>query len=179
MKKIFTILTLIVSLFIFGQESFKFPFTNINNLDKKDLKDVKLKVDEFKGTAFITPKGFMSETYRIEPYLSYKNDSVTFRIKFKYYSKSWLFHKKVMIKVNDEIKEFDVNPSEDVIKGGIQEISDIVLNIDDINFLRKVADSKKDIIIRYEGEKHEDQKLYSMERNYLKKIINFFDKYKK
>lgn len=174
---------LLIALFSLLSQSFaqvqKFYFENISNIDKKEFKGLKLENDEIKDVKFITPKGFMSESFKIEPYLSYENNQTEFRIKFKYYASSWLFHNKIIMKVGDETMEFSVNPIEKVIKGGISEISDISLDENQINFLRKVSSSPKDVIIRFEGDEYTDQKLYSQERNYLKKIIDFFDKFKK
>ncbi|MFV0226552.1 hypothetical protein OBK05_02475 [Empedobacter falsenii] len=174
---------LLIALFSLFSNSFcqvqKFDFENILNIDKKEFKGLRLENDNFKDVKFITPKGFMSESYKIEPYLSYENEQTEFRIKFKYYASSWLFHNKIIMKVGDETMDFPVNPIEKVIKGGISEISDISLNESEIDFLRKVSSSPKDVIIRFEGEEYADQKLYSQERNYLRKLIDFFDKFKK
>ena len=159
--------------------SSSFKFTDIDSLTKEDLKGLRVEKDDFRGLTFITPKGFVSENYKIEPYLSYKDKSVTFHIKFKYYGKSWVFHNNVLIKLNNEVYEFSVEPDEKITKSGVSEISDIVLNNNDIDFLRKVANEDKDVKIRFTGKEYSDQKLYSMERNYIRKIIEFFDKFKK
>jgi len=179
MKKILIVFIFFIFTVSYSQETLNFKFTNLDQIEKKELKNVKTKTDEFNGATFISPKGFMNESYRIDPYLVYENEEVTFRIRFKYYGSYWVFHDKVLIKVCNEIRDFEVAPNREVAKGQISEISDIKLNLDDIEFLRKVANANYDVPIRYEGEKNSDQKLYSIERNYLKKILDFFDKFKK
>ncbi len=120
-------------------------------LDKNLVK----KTDEFNGITWVTHKNEPVLAQKMALYFGMKENSAdTFplRLKFQYYSDSWLFVRKVSIKADEQTFALDgLDFKRDNSGGSIWEWSDN--SVSDFKMLDAVLSAKK-VLIRFDGQQY-------------------------
>ena len=141
----------------------------------------RLEVDEVEGIKWIhdkaTPKHFDSNTFYV--YLGQQGDNMWARLMAGFVKEDWVFFKKIVINSDGQKYTIDFdyfkNKYKDVIKGKvIVEIIDVSAK-PHIDFLKRIAQSKK-TIIRYQGDNYKyDVVVSQKQKDALKRILRYYE----
>ncbi|MGP9826871.1 hypothetical protein ACT048_20570 [Ectopseudomonas khazarica] len=142
-------------------------------------RNLKKKTDEFKGITWVTHKSEPLLEKKMALYFGTKNNSAAgmpLRLKFQYYSDSWLFVRGVTIKADDKVFSLPaVDFERDNSGGSIWEWSDNAVN--DFAMLDAVLSAGK-VTIRFDGRQYySDFVLPQTQRVAMKEIMLAWQKY--
>lgn len=142
-------------------------------------RSLKKEVDEFKGITWITHKAEPVLGKKMALYFGVKNNSAAgmpLRLKFQYYSDSWLFVRGVTIKADDRVFNLPATDFErDNSGGSIWEWSDE--SVSDFTMLDAVLAAKK-VTIRFDGRQYySDFVLPQAQKTAMKEVMLAWQKY--
>lgn len=178
MKKLIVIIVLITSsLDVCSQTKTNFKNTDtlsidIEKLDRKFLKTVRIREDKLLGVKRIYPKLRVN----IYPYIFiYKNVAVL-KFEASYSGSSWIFMDKLLINLKDELLLFNLNGiSRNIVSGGVNETSDMFVDQKLRLLLESIKLSETPVIGRFVGDKSRTFQMSNKAIKSIKDLLLFYN----
>lgn len=148
-----------------------------SKIDKKTLKNYRIKEDKFNKTIFIYAKyPFAKNILYIYPYICIKDNNMYLKMYTNYSGKDWVFMNKIIYLIDGETYEYLTNNvSRNVYTGYVSESSSMIMTEDILNIMRKIAGSNSVVEIRYSGNKISDMKMPESTKKMIREILFLFD----
>lgn len=173
MKKIYSAVLLLLSILVYAQATVHKKF-DINALTKAQLKNLIVETDKFTGYTFIKRKGAGMNSTQV--YIAVKDGDAFLRVRNYYRGSEWIFFEKMIFLVNGERKEYAVDAKREIVRAGVEEISDIPVTQDILDILNSFKNSKENIDYRFAGSKGNwDHSLKIRYNYYLTDVLDVFN----
>ena len=133
-----------------------------------------------KGMPYYKQYGYWGADVRsfVLPYIGVSGDTAWLRLICNYTASDWVFFETIVFAVDDQryYKTFDYF---DVVRdndwNSIWEYVDIVVDSEDLDLLRAIADSKK-TIVRFQGDNYyDDFTVTASDKNAIKEMLEIYD----
>lgn len=149
---------------------------DISKIDLKSKKEFKIREDKFQQVTFIKPKQSTNDFY---PYLVIDKGIMYMRLVTNYSGNGWIFMEKAIILIDGEKFTYNLgNTDREVNSGGsVSESSDVVVDVQTMDILRKIANSKDLVEIRLTGDKYRDRTFSKKEILKIQNALNLYDEF--
>lgn len=160
-------------------------FTELEEAEKERILQEALKplqsiYDKVQGVTY-----YMASTYPqytnvrsfVLPYLGVKDENITLRLMFNYTGREWVFFKNVIVAVDGESHQKTIKYSDiqrDNGYGFVWENADIVASYEDVELLKKIANSEE-TIIRFSGDRTYDLTVSAADKTAIKQVLDAYE----
>lgn len=159
--------------------------TQLENAEKERilqeaLKPLQENYDKVQGITFYmasTYPQYVADRSFVLPYLGVKDENITLRLMFNYTGREWVFFKNVIVAVDGESHQKTIKYSDiqrDNGYGFVWENADIVASYEDVELLKKIANSEE-TIIRFSGDRTYDLTVSASDKTAIKQVLDAYD----
>lgn len=147
---------------------------DFNSLDKTFKRKYRVEEDKFKKAMFLYDR--VNLDYRLDPYISIKDNVLRLRLKTRYSGKDWLFFTKVQFIIDG--KDYSYNAESDernVHYGGVTESIDQTADENQIEILRAIVNASDKVNYRIDGKYSNDYTVSNYEKEHIKNVLDLYD----
>lgn len=174
-----TAILLLFTLFIAQPQKHQNKFVNpvilTSSIDESDLKGMQIRKDDFENSVTVTAKNVGYST-KLVPYLKIDNNKLHLFLTTRHYSSSWVFMQTATLMINSETITYNVEKNTSIVSGGtVSETSNILIDEEIYQHLKKISSKKDKVKLRLSGEFKQDYTLQPAEVNQILKVLDKYE----